>query len=191
MIQASKEDKKIIIEMLNNSFQKNATLTSFCKFRNGKYYLKPILEYSFYYSFIRNGIFLSDDKSAVAFLLIQSKKFNLKEMILKLKMVILAIRLSKLSTVQKHYQKIANTKPKNSNYLHFWYLGSTESSTVKSTHNFILELFVHAQNLQLPIYAETSSSKNEKVYQRYGFKTFETIVTDELGLITKVMRKEV
>lgn len=189
MIPASKSDKKLIIELLEESFIANSTMLSYSRIVNGKHRIKPFLEYVYHYSNARNGIFLSDNRSCVAFYFRAKKTFNPIVFFYFLKLMFTGIRFSKIVAICKHIRQIKSEKPKNKTYYHFWFLGANKNSCLKSTQLFIKELMSLAESDKLPVYAETTGIKNKYVYTRYGFDTYKTIYTSDLELTAYLMIK--
>lgn len=191
MIQATYQDKDYILNILCNRFKDNPTAKAFSRKKGNEHHVMPMLTYAFYYSMKRGGIYLSNDRTCVAFFNHSKKaKFTFAETFYLLKFLLFGVCLRKLWIMNAHLHKIKETKPSNSHYYHFWFLAANENSSVHSTMEFLNELFDLAKEKNLAIYAETTIPKNEAVYaRRFGFQTFETIRNDKLNISVSLMKR--
>lgn len=189
MIQASIADKNLVIAILEKALKDIPTMTAFSRTVNGKPHFKPLLEYAFHFSLARQSIYLSDDKTCVAFFNDAAANGGFLEKYYYLKFILFGLRWSKIRTISKHLKKIKQGKPKTQNYFHFWFLG-TNNNNMKSNLSFIKELFALAKRENKAIYAETTVGKNEVVFNRFGLKTFEVIETPALNIRVSLMKIE-
>jgi hypothetical protein len=178
----------MIVEILEEAFQDNPAVSSYSYSRKGRYLLKPVVEYAFYYSLERNGIFLSNDKKIVAFMNNSKKVFSWKVIIYQIRLILFGIKFWKIFAVNNHYNKVKLMRAAKEPYLHFWFLGTNQKNKLSDAQEFISELITLASNENMRIYAETSLEKNEKVYTRYGFKTFAEVKTPWLNLHVRLMK---
>jgi hypothetical protein len=188
MIRGRIEDKEMIVEILEEAFQNNPAVSSYSYSRNGRYNLKPVVEYAFFYSLKRNGIFISNDRKIVAFLNNSKNVFSWMVILYQIRLMLFGIKFWKIFAVNNHYKKIKLMRGANEPFLHFWFLGTTQNNKLRDAHEFITELMALASQENLTIYAETSLEKNEKVYTRYGFKTFAEVKTPALNLHVRLMK---
>lgn len=190
MIHATIKDKEYVINILHNAFISNPTLCALSRNKNGTPCIRPILEYAFFFTLRRKGIFLSDDRKVVAFMY-DSKpvRRNLTEIYYLFRLILFGINIMKIKSIIRHLGNMKNYKPKNSAFYHFWFLGAGKDSDLTTTKKFITELMELSNRNQLPVYAETSLEKNETVYKKFGFSTFETIKNSDLKLTVYLMKK--
>jgi len=188
MIIASIKDKEHILHILEGAFKENPTLTSLSRRVNDKINIRLILEYAFYFSIARQGVYLSNDRSSVAFFYPSTAKGGMLEKWYLLKFIIAGIKLNKIKSIYAHLRKIKKLKPKNYKFYHFWFLGSKDGS-VKSTRMFIRDLFKLASLAKSPIFAETTLIKNEVVFSKFGFKTYSKVKSTDLELKVSLMKK--
>jgi hypothetical protein len=190
MKEAKLTDKDYVVEVLENAMRHNPTLNAISRKVRGKVRLKPLLEYAFIYSISRKGVFLSDNRACIAFMNFSKGHANWSNILYLLKLIIRGVSFSKVISIISHLRKIKSFKPEGSDYLHFWFLGSSKESDLKASRCFIEELFQIAESKKLPIYAETTLPKNETVFKRFGFTTYQKLVNQELNLTTFLMKKE-
>lgn len=189
MKQATLSDKEIVLEMLEQSFENNSTVIAFSRVVNGSPKIRPLLEYAFHYSLAREGVYLSDDRTCVAFFNSTQKKGRWMDQIYLLRFLIFGARLSKIRSIYRHFKKVKECRSETNRAYHFWFLASSDASTLKSSLKFTHELIYMAINEQCNVYAETSGTKNELVYKRYGFDTYNIVKNEELNLVSYLMKK--
>lgn len=191
MIHATYQDRKAVIEILTRSFQANPTLMAMSRMVNGRHNIKPILEYAFKYSMRRKGVFLSEDKTSVAFLNYEfGNRFRFSEILDKLMLVIKTIPLQSMPAILEHLSTIRKVKTTKEPFLHFWFLGSNCQSSVHSTRRFMMDLFEMASAQNMTIFAETTIPKNHRVFERFGFETYSVIENSVLKLKVFCMKKK-
>jgi hypothetical protein len=158
---------------------------------NGQSMMTPILEYSFHYSLARDGVYVSENNDFVAFFNHSKKNGNLTEKFYWLKMLLFSIKIRNIFAIYKHLQRIKAVKANDPNHFHFWFLGSNHCNELKPCFKFASELFELAKQKNAPIFAETTLTQNERVFSRFGFKTFQTIESKELNLRAFLMKVNV
>jgi hypothetical protein len=190
MKEAKITDKDYVVKVLESAMKNNPMLNAISRKVGGNVRLKPLLEYAFIYSISRKGVFLSDNRACIAFMNFSKGNSSWSNILYLLKLIVKGISISKVVSIISHLRKIKSFKPEDSDYLHFWFLGSSKESDLKASRCFIEELFQIAESKKLPIYAETTLPKNETVFKRFGFTTYQKLVNPELNLTTFLMRKE-
>ncbi len=185
---ATIEDKGIVLNILAFALKDNPTLTSISRKSNGENQILPILEYAFYYSLVRKGVYISDNNKCIAFLNHKKNKGSFLDFIHSIKLIIKGINISKIISIYKHFKTIESLKPTHSNYFHFWFLGADSSSDLKSSTEFIHELIEFSKKHNSSIYAETTLPKNELVFTRFGFSTYNIVESKNLNLKVYLMK---
>ena len=190
MIQATKDDKHHVIDILATSFASNPTLLAMSRKDQSGHRIKPILDYAFNYSMRRNGVYLSDDRKSVAFLNDESaSRFSFLELMDKVKLIVRTIPVNRIGTILNHLRTIRAEKKTDGPFLHFWFLGARCDSSLHSTRRFMTELFEMAKSRKKTIYAETTIPKNHRVFQRFGFDTYSIVSNATLDLKVFCMKK--
>ncbi len=190
MVLSSLADKEHILKILEVAFESNPTMISLSKVKHEKIDIRPILEYTFHYSLARQGIYLSDDRSCVAFFINSTVKGGIMEKWYLIKLILTGVRINKILSICFHLKKIKDSKPRKSKYYHFWFLGSKNSNVISNT-KFVNELLSIANEANLPVFAETTLLKNVHVFSRFGFNTYKIIKSNALKLKVFLMKKNV
>jgi hypothetical protein len=191
MKKAQITDKAYVLEVLENAMKNNPTLNAISRKVRGKALLNPLLEYAFYYSYARKGVFLSENRTCIAFMNFSKRSGSFTNIKYLLKLILKGISFSKILAIITHIRKIRSYKPADADYLHFWFLGSTKDSDLRSSRCFIEELLKIAERKRIPVYAETTLPKNETVFKRFGFQTYQKLVNQDLNLTTFLMKREI
>jgi hypothetical protein len=176
MKKAAKSDKAKVVELLLQSFQNNARINYLTRNTGNKSkYLKRVFEYSFDYAFEREGVFLSDSEQGVALCYSSKKKGKTwHDVFLKLKLVLGALALNKLVEILVHMKKVEKMKPKDREYLHFWYFGVNPKEEPRiSAWEMTKEILDYSDQNGLDIFVETTADKNRNVYERFGFQVYQ------------------
>jgi len=188
MKQAKKTDKAKVVAILEKSFAENNTLLFLTREKNR---IRKIAEYAFDYAIRRKGVFLSDSENGVAICYeYNRKKKDLIDYFYELKLFFSALSLKRVHKILAHTKKIENSRPKDGNFLYFWFFGAKPESL---KHNSAKELYLNilklAKKKQLNIYAETTILKNKNVYERFGFEVYKQWFNPDTGFNVWFMRK--
>lgn len=165
-------EKQIVIDILSRSFHDNRSVNFVVKQdRKRENRIRKLMEYSFFQGENSGKIYLSKDKNACAIVLISSKKkTTLTSILWDLKLVFGCMGISNVSKVLKREREIKKRHP-DFPFLHLWYIGVTPEcqGQAKGTE-LMAHIMQDARELNLPIYLETSNSKNFPFYEKLGFQ---------------------
>ena len=185
-------DRSKVIEIIAESFDSNPSVNRVIKNDyKRKERIKALADYSFKTSVMRDGAFLSSDEQGVAL----CYRYNLKKESLtdywnQLQLVVKAIGLSRVLSIMKRDAFFKSKRPKDGNYLYFWFLGITNKGKGGIAIRELKEMiFVESLKQNLPIYLETSVPKNKRVYERYGFETYHEWHDPQSGDLIWLMRR--
>lgn len=174
---ASIRDKAKVVNIISGSFENNPTLLFLIRnTKRKKYYMSCIAGYAFEFAFRRNGVFLSDNErgAAICFRYNYMKK-DLWDILSLLKMIILAFSFRRLIKIIYHNHYIERIRPQHGNFLYFWFFGALpEFQQGESAREVTAEIFDMAKYSMLDIFAETTLEKNKRVYERFGFKMYQS-----------------
>lgn len=126
----------------------------------------------------KDALIVSEDERGIAILFrTNSKDHNFwKDTIQDLKLAYNVTGLKKGLKVMKNQKYVKDQRPKEGDYLYCWFWGilpdSRGSDDSKTAYNMKNQFYKIAQDLQLPIYAESRSKRIALAYRRYGFKLF-------------------
>ena len=192
MIPATKKDEKYAVDIITQAFDTNPSVNWVVKndTRRRKR-IRALARYSFRNALRNNGAYFSSAKNGIALCYqINHNKFSLAEYWNQLILVITAIGPGRIGKVLKRESYIDTIRPKNEDYLYFWFYGvkpgnhnSGDASELKD------DIFRIADEKQLPIYLETSVEKNMRVYSRYGFELYHTWNVEDRGIKLYFMRR--
>ncbi len=185
---AKKKDKAKVVAILEKSFAENKTLLFLTRRRR---HIHKIAEYAFDYALRRKGVFLSDSGNGVAICYQYNRKNkDWLDYFYEIKLFFRALSLKRVHKIIAHTKKIENTRPKDGNFLYFWFFGARpESLKQNSAKELYLSILKLAKKKQLNIYAETTILKNKNVYERFGFEVYKQWFNPDSGFNVWFMRK--
>lgn len=174
MIKASSSDKTRIVEILSKSFDKNKSVNYVIKQDHKRdQRIRNLIEYSFDICYAFGEVYLSDDKNACVLVLFpDKKKSNLKSIIWDLKLAYSAIGITRVFKVLDREAKIKKHHPKGL-FSYLWYIGVDPKFQKKGIGSNLLQEVINRHNqLERPIYLETSTMENVPWYQKFEFEIF-------------------
>jgi len=170
-INASNKQQAIIIA--SESFKDNPSMNWFLnKKMNKEKAMQALCLYCIDLAIEKGGAFISDDGCCVCLIYKHNAKMSwLKE--IKLNYFFLNTccgwgNLLKVLKRTKSVKKLRGTEE----HLYGFLLASNKAAGNASVIEAKAFMFDLSKSLQLPIYAETCIEQNKKIYERYGFKTY-------------------
>jgi len=179
-------NKNHIIEILTDSFQNNKSTNFVIKQDNKRAKrFRALIEYSIYYGEKFGEVFLSEDKKACYIILdTEKKKTTLGSIIWDLRLVFKTIGVSRVGKVLKREALIKSHHP-TEDFVHLWYIGVSPSVQGKGRGTQLMQTIIEkAQSQNKKIYLETSTQRNFKFYESFGFK--EEVTLEQLGYSLKM-----
>lgn len=179
-----------VINIISKAFAENPSVLSVIKNKseNKTAAIKALAKYAYRTSKRRNGIFFSSDQCATALCYPYfSKKDSIVDYWNQLWLIQNAIGWKKLFYTLKREKYMKSIRPRSSDFLYFWFFASSKKET-RGAFELKDLIFERADQLQLPIYLETSVEKNKRVYERYGFEVYH-IWKDNKGPVLYFMRR--
>jgi ribosomal protein S18 acetylase RimI-like enzyme len=177
MRQATSQDQEQVIAIIAAAFEDNARVNWVVK-QDGrkKQRIRELIRYAFETALPRKGVFISSNEKAVALCYrMNLKPDSLYDFYIKLRLGIKAISPERIFYVLKRQAAISAQRPKDGNYLYFWFLAVEQEGRGRGAG---LELSRHMFELSrkenIPIYAETSDERTSRIYQRFGFTLYHT-----------------
>ena len=129
-----------------------------------------MLDYAYERARNRGGVYISSNEKSVAFCFSPTKgSFSLRELFTEIRFGISVSFVKSLKTL-KRQSKISRCR-KSGPHLLFWFFGAIKDNN-GSSYELMKELFEESAQLNIPILAETSIDKNRRVYERFGFHTY-------------------
>jgi ribosomal protein S18 acetylase RimI-like enzyme len=172
MIRAQYEDKRLVVEILSNSFQDNKSVNYVIdQGPSRKRRIWRLMEYSFDYCNMFGEVFLSDDRNACALAVLPDrKKASLKSILLDVKLALTCIGLGNLKKAMKREARIKSIHPPSPIY-YIWFIGVRPEVQNKGIGSTLLaEVIAKSDSMQRPLYLETSTLRNLPWYKRFGFE---------------------
>jgi len=170
-------DKNLIVEILTASFDENQSVNYIVKQDNRRTQrIRELMDYSFEICFNYGEVFLSDDKSACALVLYpDKKKTTLKSIWLDIKLILKSIGIGNISKALSRETKIKQKQLKEKMY-YLWFIGVQPESQNSGVGSQLLnEILHHSKKKNRPVVLETSTVKNLPWYQKFGFRTYDTL----------------
>jgi len=173
MIEANKNDKNKVIEILSLSFYDNQSVNYIVSHKRNEKEIKALMDYSFEQCRLFGNIYLSDDKDACALILYPQKKhFSFRSIWLDIKLIFKAIGVFRIFKALKREAEIKKMQPKIE-MAYLWFLGVIPSAQHNGIGSKLLsELLMTIQKQNLPTYLETSTLTNLPWYKKMGFEVY-------------------
>ena len=182
-------DKDLVIQILTKSFESNPSVNFIIKQDNSKpQRIRTLMEYSFEICFRYGEVFISEDRTGCALVLLNKKPTTFRSIWLDLKLILKGIGLRNLRDALDREARIKSIRPKNKMY-YLWFLGVLPEHQKKGTGTKLLkEILIRSSEIRLPVYLETSVPNNLPWYKKHGF-----VVYDEMQLSYKLyfLKKDV
>src|SRR6185437_13716668 len=157
MIRAQHEDKRLVVEILANSFEENKSVNYVInQGHSRKKRISRLMEYSFDYCSLFGEVFLSDDKNACALAVLPDKKrASLRSILLDVKLALTCIGLSNLKKALDREARIKTIHPRDPMY-YLWFIGVRPEVQNKGIGSSLLtEVIAQSDAMQRPLYLET------------------------------------
>ena len=116
-----------------------------------------------------------------------NKKTTFKSILWDIKLVVNCIGIGNISKVLKRESEIKKNHP-DFPFIHLWYIGVDPNAQGKGHGTrLIQEIITDSKKLNLPIYLETSNTRNFPFYEKSGFRVIHEM--NSLGYSLKMFLK--
>lgn len=169
------QDREKNINTLVNSFEGNKSVDFVVgKSPKGR---KVLMEYSLENCLENGDVFVSDSgNSCVLIKYSDGKRKSFKLWIWDLKLALQGIGLSRISKVLKRESAIESVQPKEP-FLYVWFIGVEPRFQGKGEGSQLLKSVLSlAKEKSLPVCLETSTERNFKWYESFGFSVYSSSV---------------
>ena len=178
MIDASRKDKPLVIDILSTSFEDNKSVNYLVK--QDRWRLKRIrllMDYAFEECMEFGRVVISEDRNACALILFKDRKhFSFKSLFRNLKLVFRVMGMANLFRILRKERKIglAHQTVKDKHLIYYlWFIGVYTSLQCKGTGTRLLqELLSESKAVGRTVLLETSTAKNLSFYQKNGLKVY-------------------
>ncbi|MFC5192205.1 hypothetical protein ACFPIK_10530 [Algoriphagus aquatilis] len=171
---AQPKDRELVVRVMTTMFANNpAVLSLIAPGKDKRAGIQSLAEFAFLKCFRRNGVWISSNEKAVALCYrFNEGGFSLKEFLLELRFAIRFIRLTRLPSILAREAYRKKQRPADGNYYYFWFFAALPDAG-EAAFELKNGIFNLARKSGLPIYTETSVERNRKIYERYGFETYQ------------------
>lgn len=185
MIQATVEDKAIVVNILTSSFKDNRSVNYIIRQDKKRLFrIRKLMEYAFDVCILSGSIILSDDKKGCALVVLpDKKKVSFKSVLLDIRLVYYCCGIMNVFKALKRESNIKSFHPTVS-FKHLWFIGVNPADQNKGIGSSILN---HVIKDDIPVYLETSTIKNLPWYKKAGFKIYSEL---DFGYTLYLLKKE-
>lgn len=190
MRKATFSDKAKVIAIISRSFDENLSVNDVVlQDRHRTKRIKALASYSFESCMMGGEVWISEDQSATAMILLPGRKKSvLKSALLDLQLIFGALGVHRVIKVMNRDKRIKQQYTDDS-YIYLWFIGVDPDQQKKGVGSQLLrELIDHYTPLGLPFYLETSMERNLPWYRSFGFEVYKEI---EMGYVLYLMKKEI
>lgn len=174
MKQIRKAEKKVVIDILANSFQNNRSVNYLIPPRgNRQKRIRALMDYSFEMCNLFGKVYISDENKACALVSFpERKKATIKSLLEEIKLIFKSIGFGNISKAIQREKAISKHYPSGPIY-YLWFIGvSPEFQSQGIGEKLMHKILAAADQMQRPIYLETSTLKNIPWYQKFGFEVY-------------------
>lgn len=189
MIRADYKDKQIIVDILTSSFLDNKSVNYIIKQDNRRLSrVRNLMDYSFEVCHSFGYVFLSNDKTACALIVLpERKKTSLRSVFLDIKLIFYCIGIANIGKTITRESKIKSLRPTEPMY-YLWFIGTDPKQRNNGTGTKLLQgVIKQASADKCAVYLETSTLKNLPWYEKNGFKIYNEL---DLGYQLYFLRNE-
>ena len=190
MIQASLKDQQLVVQILCASFDTNKSINYIAKQDSKREErIRVLMEYSFEIALKFGEVYISENKQAAALILFPEKrKTDLAVMLMDLKLALKCIGIWSIGRVLEKEKKTKACHPSKP-IAHLWFLGVLPSAQGQGIGKKMLsDIVERANELQRPVYLETSMVQNLPFYKTMGFEIYQEI---DISYVIYLLKREI
>ena len=184
IVKASHIHKEAVVSILSPAFAYNKSILLIVK-HPAKIY--QLMNYAFEKALLHGEIYISEDLNCCALITFpKSKILSLQSIWLDIKLAVATIGLHRLFKIIRREATIKKYQPRKY-FTHLWFIATRpelQGNGMGST--MLYKIFNKGHIKNKPVYLETSTPENLKLYHRFGFEVVATINT---GFDLYVMKK--
>ncbi|MCO5238928.1 MAG: GNAT family N-acetyltransferase [Chitinophagaceae bacterium] len=174
MKKANLEDRKLIVDILTESFDANHSVNYIIKQDSKrKKRIQALMNYSFDVCRAFGDVFLSDDNKACALIIYpDKKKATLKSTLLDIKLIFQSVGFGNIGKTLKREKLISSIQPQiPMSYL--WFIGVDPVVQNEGIGSKLLQEIIDYSNVNnRSVYLETSTIRNLSWYEKFGFEIY-------------------
>ncbi len=174
MIKATLKERKLVCDILTESFQDSNTMRFLINTKPHK--LRVLIYCSVLKGLFRGDVFLNEAKNATCMVLFPNRvQFSIPCFLVNIYMLLFVYGISRISQIRNREKLIKETQLKT-DFAYLWFLGVFQKDQKKGIgSDFLKEIITHYKDLKIPLCLETSRVRNVPFYKKFGFKIYGTI----------------
>ncbi|TRX48598.1 GNAT family N-acetyltransferase [Fulvivirga sp. M361] len=190
MNKATLSNKALVLDIISRSFHQNPSVNDVIKqdhLREKR--IEELISYSFDVCMLFGEVWISEDRSAAAMILLSDqKKTTLRSVLLDLRLAIKAIGIRRVLKVMGREKQIKQYYTDYS-YVYIWFIGVDPDQQQKGVGSLLLQQIIkHYSDSSLPFYLETSVNRNLPWYSSFGFQVYHKI---DMGYDLYLLKKAI
>ena len=177
MRRAEQTDKRLVVDLLSRSFDKNKSVNYVVKQDvSRKKRIQTLMEYSFNVCLSNGEVWISDDGTACALLLFPDrKKTTAKSIVWNIDLALNAIGITRVFSVLRRESLIKQNHPSGP-FTYLWFIGVDPQSQKQGVGSKLLNEVIDMNDKKYrSIYLETSVMSNLSWYEKFGFEIYKKI----------------
>jgi ribosomal protein S18 acetylase RimI-like enzyme len=174
MRKANDQEKTLIIDILTQSFESNQSVNYVVKQdRERLRRIRALMDYSFEVCKLFGDVFISDNKKACALIMYpEKKKTSLKAIMLDIKLIIQCVGFRNVKRTLSREALIKKIQPKEL-MTYLWFIGvKPDDQNNGFGSNLLQSIIDYSNQINRPVYLETSTVRNLPWYKRFGFEVY-------------------
>ena len=189
MIKAQHTDKALIVRILVSSFDDNKSVNYIIRqdYKRGER-IKLLMEYSYDLCKLFGDIFITEDKTGCALIMMPDlKKTTFKSILLDAKFAIKCLGVRNIKKAVSREAKIKLAHPKGPLY-YLWFIGiEPDKQNMGVGSKLMSEVIEEAKKQSRILCLETSTVKNIPWYEKFGFVIYNQF---DFGFTLYCLKKE-
>lgn len=175
MIEAKKQDKKRVVDILTEAFRENKSVHYILKKPGQEKLIKNLIDYAFEICLRYGKVFLSEDQKGCACILFPDKrKGKFRAGWLDMRLILNCTGLAKISKVLHREKQIRALQATADNSIYYlWFIGVNPDYQNRGTGSALLgQIIAESGHTARRIFLETSTEKNIPWYEKNGFTVY-------------------
>lgn len=180
---ATRDDLEIVVNILSRTFKNDPHMNWLLEKCHNTEKLKIMMTYLFYKTLSIGDIYLSKDEQAVALWKSEKKEvFSLDYLMRNLRFFI-EIGMTSILRILENERFTYRQYPKRKKYFHLYLIGVLPECQGKGYANRMLSpILDNNAKKSIPVYLETANVTNVKIYEKKGFKVYNSWLKPGLEL---------
>ena len=180
---ATIKDHETVVKVLCTAFKQDPHMTWLLEKSNHPKKLEIMMSYLFHKTLSIGTIYLTSDNQAVALWKSENQEQLSWEYIKRNFMFLLKIGLPSVLRILENEKFTYRQYPKKCHYFHLYLIGVLPENQGKGYASKLINPIVEEMSLKsIPVYLETANAVNIRIYEKKGFKVYNTWTNHGLHL---------